>query len=63
MFEQFKQVVNMVAERKHLTHKGISEILEIAYDMNTRKRRVDKNAILQGYIKLESSQAIRQSPV
>ena len=58
-FEKFKQVLKLVEERKHFTVSGITKILEIAYSMNTQKRRVEKQKILESYTKLESSQAIR----
>jgi hypothetical protein len=48
-FEKFKRVIEIVAGKKHLTKEGITEILEIAYSMNTQKRRVSKEAILQDY--------------
>ena len=58
-FEKFKQVLKLVETKQHLTAAGIKEILEIAYSMNTQKRRVEKQVILEAYMKLESSQAIR----
>ena len=58
-FEKFKQVLDIVAMRQHLTLAGITQILEIAYSMNTQKRKVEKQLILEAYLKLESSQAIR----
>ena len=58
-FEKFKQVLDIVATRQHLTLSGITQILEIAYSMNTQKRKVEKQLILEAYLKLESSQAIR----
>ena len=58
-FEKFKQVLKLVEEKQHLTAVGIRQILEIAYSMNTQKRRVEKQIILEAYLKLESSQAIR----
>ncbi len=58
-FEKFKQVLNIVAKKQHLTLEGITQILEIAYSMNTQKRKVEKGLILESYLKLESSQAIR----
>jgi hypothetical protein len=57
-FEKFKQVIEMVRAKKHLDPLGMTLILEIAYSMNTKKRKVAKKDILQAY-KLESSQAIR----
>ena len=58
-FEKFKQVLKLVEEKQHFTVLGITKILEIAYSMNTQKRRVKKQVILESYMKLESSQAIR----
>lgn len=48
-FEKFKQVLQIVSSKKHLTKEGITEILEIAYSMNTQKRRVTKEIILRSY--------------
>ena len=58
-FEKFKQVLKLVEWKQHFTVTGITKILEIAYSMNTQKRRVEKQVILEAYLKLESSQAIR----
>ena len=58
-FEKFKQVLKLVETKQHFTVSGMTKILEIAYSMNTQKRRVSKESILEDYIKLESSQAIR----
>lgn len=59
VFGKFKRVINLMDEKNHLTKEGISEILDVAYSMNTGKRRVLKEEILKAYTKLESSQAIR----
>ena len=48
-FEKFKKVVEMIGKRKHLDLKGISVILDIAYSMNTGKRKVLKELILRSY--------------
>jgi aspartate ammonia-lyase len=48
-FEQFKQVLELVYLRQHLTKEGITKIIEIAYEMNTKKRRVAKEVILSAY--------------
>ena len=48
-FEKFKSVLRLVIEKKHLASKGMKEILEIAYSMNTGKRRVKKEIILKAY--------------
>ena len=58
-FEKFKRVIKLVDQKKHFTSEGMIEILSLAYSMNTQKRRVDKHVILESYMKLESSQAIR----
>lgn len=48
-FEKFKRVLEIVFKRKHLTKDGIKEVLDIAYSMNTGKRKVPKNHILKAY--------------
>jgi hypothetical protein len=48
-FEKFKRVIELVADKKHLTKEGITKVLEIAYSMNTQKRRVSRESILQVY--------------
>jgi len=48
-FEKFKQVVELVNNKKHLTSDGMKKIVEIAYSMNTQKRRVAKQIILKAY--------------
>ncbi len=58
-FEKFKQVIRLVEQKQHLTVAGITKIIDIAYSMNTQKRRVEKRLILKSYQELESSQAIR----
>ena len=49
-FEKFKKVMNIVSHRRHLTYEGIRTIIEIAYSMNTQKRRVSKEEILKAYL-------------
>lgn len=48
-FEKFEKVINLVSQQKHLTREGIEEILDLAYSMNTGKRRVKKEQILKNY--------------
>lgn len=48
-FESFKKVINLVVQKRHLSKLGMKQILDIAYNMNTAKRRVTKNKILQAY--------------
>src|SRR3989344_3656025 len=49
-FEKFKKVLEIVYKKNHLIKSGIKEILDIAYSMNTQKRRVGKEEILKAYI-------------
>ena len=48
-FEKFREVIKLVDEKKHLGFEGISKILDIAYSMNTGKRKVLKELILKNY--------------
>lgn len=48
-FERFKQVIEVVSKKEHLTRGGIKKVLDIAYLMNTQKRRVGKEHILKSY--------------
>lgn len=50
-FEQFKRVIEIVSKKRHLTREGIKEILDIAYLMNSQKRKVTKEQILKSYTK------------
>ena len=49
-FEKFKKVLEIVYKKNYLIKSGIKEILDIAYSMNTQKRRVGKEEILKAYI-------------
>lgn len=60
-FEKFKKVVLMVNEKKHLTEKGLHEIIDIAYSMNMGRRKIPKTAMIDN-IQRESPQTIRQTP-
>lgn len=48
-FEKFCQVIKIVSEKRHLTRKGIEEIINISYPMNTGKRKYSKEEILKSY--------------
>ena len=48
-FAKFERVLNLVREKKHLTKKGMKQILNISYSMNTQKRRFTKKQILASY--------------
>ena len=50
----------MLAKR-HLTKQGFKEIVDIAYSMNTQKRRLTKEYIFD-IVQKKSSQTIRQTP-
>ena len=47
-FQLFKQVVNLILQKRHLTKKGFNEILEIAFKMNAsgKQRKYSKEYIL-----------------
>lgn len=49
-FLKFKKVIQLVNEKKHLTREGMKTISAIAYSMNTQKRKVTIEQILQSYI-------------
>lgn len=49
-FDKFKEVIEIVDQKNHLNKEGMKTILDIAYSMNTRKRRVSKKQILKDYI-------------
>lgn len=48
-FNKFREVIELVDKKEHLTKEGIKKILDIAYTMNTRKRKVAKAQILKAY--------------
>ncbi len=48
-FNKFKKVINLVYKKEHLTKPGIKKILDLAYSMNTQKRKISKKEILKSY--------------
>lgn len=48
-FEKFKKVLEIVKEGKHLSKEGLAQILDLAYSMNTQKRKFSKEYILNTY--------------
>lgn len=48
-FNAFRQVIDIVSRKEHLGLNGITKILDIAYLMNSQKRRVIKEQILKAY--------------
>ena len=49
-FKKFKKIIELVSQKKHLSKKGMEQILDISYSMNTRKRRVSKIEILRSFM-------------
>jgi len=47
-FEKFKMVINLVSKKKHLT-KRPGKVIDLAYGMNSKKRKVFKEVILRAY--------------
>ncbi len=59
-FFKFKQIANLIKDKKHLTYEGIKEILEIREEMNDGgKRRYSSEEILA--IQVESSETTCQA--
>ena len=48
-FEKFSQVIELVSTKQHLSKEGMSRILDIAYSMNTAKRKYPKKEILVNF--------------
>lgn len=48
-FEKFKQVLVLVGQGKHLTKNGLNKVIDLAYAMNTGKRKFSKEHILKSY--------------
>lgn len=51
-FLKFVQVIRLVNEKKHFTYEGMKQVSAIAYSMNTKKRKVSIEQILQSYDKI-----------
>ena len=49
-FDKFCQVIELVRKKEHLKKRGMTKILEIAYSMNTGKRKFSKEEILKNFI-------------
>lgn len=48
-FEKFKQVIRLVSLKEHLSKNGMKKVLNIAYSMNTKKRKFSKASITKSY--------------
>lgn len=49
-FEQFSKIVHMMYQKKHLTKTGFFEILDLAYSMNTGKRKFSQEHIAKSIL-------------
>ena len=48
-YETFEKVLLLIEKRKHLEKEGLSLIIDLAYSMNTGKRKLTKDYILKHY--------------
>ena len=48
-FDTFEKVLTLVKQGKHLEREGLKKILDLAYAMNTGKRKLTKEYILKHY--------------
>lgn len=49
VFKKFKRILELIEKKQHLNKHGIKKILDLAYTMNTGKRRVTKEKVLASY--------------
>jgi len=49
-FEAFRKVLYLVIEGKHLEKESFKEIVDLAYSMNTGKRKLSKEYILNHFL-------------
>lgn len=48
-FTKFNKTIKIVSNKEHLSVEGMKKVLDLAYSMNSRKRRVSKTEILRAY--------------
>ena len=48
-FETFKKVLLLVEKGEHLNKDGLNKIINLAYSMNTKKRKLTKEYIMRHY--------------
>jgi hypothetical protein len=48
-YETFKKVLDLVRKGEHLKKEGMGKIIDLAYSMNTAKRKVTKEFILNNF--------------
>lgn len=46
-FKKFKKILTLMQDKNHLSKQGLNEIIDIAYSMNTLKRKVSKEMIMK----------------
>jgi hypothetical protein len=64
-FGKFKQIAQLLTQRRHLTRSGIDEILTIRRDMNdggAKRRKYSDDSIVELFEPRESSETARQAP-
>lgn len=48
-FESFEKIIYLIEQGKHLEKEGLKEIIDLAYLMNTGKRKLTKEYIIEHY--------------
>lgn len=48
-FDIFVKVLSLIEQKEHLKKKGMNKIIDLAYSMNTGKRKLTKEYILMHY--------------
>ena len=48
-YDKFVKVLEIVSSNQHLNKEGMRKILDLAYSMNTTKRKVTKTQILEDF--------------
>lgn len=48
-FEKFKKILGLVEKGEHLTKDGLAKIIDLAYSMNSGKRKIAKEKILSSF--------------
>jgi hypothetical protein len=49
-FEKFEKVLFLIKQEKHLKKEGLGQIIDIAHSMNTGKRKLTKEYILDHFV-------------
>ena len=48
-FDTFEKIISLVEKGEHLNKNGLGKIIDLAYSMNTKKRKVTKEYILENF--------------